>query len=147
MDDSLSRFLFGGHGARGALVDFPSTCRALKKRLIQLTGCRIVNLYSSLEGIESLPVNPQLVRRRLIHAESLRLFEFRQVMLCCSFPEISMLAILPSWGKNDLNQRLSDLGRIEAAREFCGRTRIYSTLEGKCGRSAHFAVPDRTRWH
>lgn len=89
----------------------------------------LASLLGTLQPAEMLQVAPDVLLRRLFHAERLRLFDPRPVQLACNCSRASISEMLLSLGVDDLQALLTERGRIEVTCEFCGRERVYSEIE------------------
>lgn len=89
----------------------------------------LTGLFATLQPPEMLTVTLQTLLHRLFHAEALRVFEPRPVVLACACSRASISALLLSLGEKELNPLLAERGKVEVTCEFCGRAYVHSAIE------------------
>jgi Disulfide bond chaperones of the HSP33 family len=86
-------------------------------------------LFDTLQVEEMLDVGPEVLLRRLFHAEPLRLHPARAVDLRCSCSHASISTMMLALGEAELEEELRAHGRIEVTCEFCGRRYDFPEVE------------------
>lgn len=86
-------------------------------------------LFATLNGAELLAVEPELLMRRLFHAEPLRAFPPRPIELACHCSRASVSQLLMAMGEAEIRKLIEERGEVEVSCEFCGRVQRYSPLQ------------------
>ncbi|HEX7382060.1 MAG TPA: Hsp33 family molecular chaperone HslO [Nevskiaceae bacterium] len=89
----------------------------------------LVALFATLNGAELLAVEPELLMRRMFHAEPLRVFAPRAIELACHCSRASVSRLLIAMGEAEIRKLLEERGEVEVSCEFCGRVQRYSPLQ------------------
>ncbi|MDE2148811.1 MAG: Hsp33 family molecular chaperone HslO [Gammaproteobacteria bacterium] len=152
MSDSLTQFLIEQRGVRGAVVSIDSGLDAMfggrnysddVRRLAGILLQRLPGpdddrgledwahvglLLDTLRAEELGEVSAEQALRRLFHAEALRVFPPRPVMLACACSRPSISRMMLALGEAELEPELRANGRMIVTCEFCGRLYEYPEI-------------------
>jgi molecular chaperone Hsp33 len=88
-------------------------------------------LMASVEAEELGACEPEVLLRRLFHAETVRVFTPRPVLLSCRCDRASISALLLALGEEEVESVISERGELEVTCEFCGQSYAYSKLDAR----------------